>query len=279
MDKDPLILITNDDGIQSPGLLAAVGAVYDLGEILVVAPRYQQSGTGRSFLSSDGAIHHEHIEVKGLIIPAFSIDGSPAQVLQYGLVELVPRPPDLLVSGINYGENVGSGITVSGTVGAVLEGAAFGIPGLAVSLEAPAEYHHSYSEDVDFTTAAFFTRLFAQRLLSVVLPPDVDALKIDVPQDATEETPWRLTRVSRQSYFYPVPGNRTRLADKVPMSYEMRIDFDVLEEDSDIFALAQERVVAVSPLSIDLTSRVNLADLTQLLQDRSNFRTRMNTEK
>jgi 5'-nucleotidase len=266
MDKGPLILITNDDGIESPGLLAAVGAVYDLGEVLVVAPRHQQTGAGRSFPSSDGAIRREHIEVKGLTIPAFSVDGSPAQAVQYGLVELAPRHPDLLVAGINYGENVGSGVTISGTVGAVLEGATFGIPGLAVSLEAPLEYHLSHSEDMDFRAAAFFTRLFAQRLLSVALPPDVDALKIEVPQDATEETPWRLTRVSRQSYFYAVPGNRTSLADKAPLSYEIRIDFDTLEEDSDIFALAKERVVAVSPLSIDLTSRVDFTYLTQLLR-------------
>jgi 5'-nucleotidase len=265
MDKDSLILITNDDGIESPGLLAAIGAVCDLGEVLVVAPRHQQTGAGRSFLSSDGAIHREHIEVKGLAIPAFSVNGSPAQAVQHGLVELVPRPPDLLVAGINYGENVGSGVTISGTVGAVLEGAAFGVPGLAVSLEAPIEYHYSHSEDMDFAAAAYFTRLFAQRLLAVALPPDVDALKIEVPQDATEETPWRLTRVSRQPCFYPVPGRRTSLADKAPLSYEMRIDFGTLEEDSDIFALVKERVVAVSPLSLDLTSRVDFADLIQLL--------------
>jgi 5'-nucleotidase len=266
MNKSPLILITNDDGIESPGLWAAIGAVYDLGQILVIAPRYQQTGAGRSFPSSDGVIHQEHVEVKGLTIPAFSVNGSPAQAVQHGLVELAPKHPDLLVAGINYGENVGSGVTISGTVGAVLEGAAFGIPSLAVSLEAPLEYHLSYSEDIDFRAAAFFTRLFAQRLLSVALPPDVDALKVEVPQDATEETPWRLTRVSRQPYFYPVPGNRTRLADKVPLNYEMRIDFDTLEEDSDIFALTQERVVAVSPLSLDLTSRVDFNCLTQLLR-------------
>ncbi len=266
IDRAPLILITNDDGIESPGLLAAIGAVYDLGEILVAAPRYQQTGAGRSFLSGDVAIYQEHVEVKGLIVPAFSIDGSPAQAVQHGLVGLAPRPPDLLIAGINYGENVGSGVTISGTVGAVLEGAAFGIPGLAVSLETPVEHHHSYPEDCDFTVAAFFTRLFAQRLLSVALPPDVDALKIEVPRDATEETPWRLTRVSRQPYFYPVPGKRTGPTDKVTLSYEIRIDFDLLEEDSDIFALAQERVVAVSPLSLDLTSRVDFNCLTQLLR-------------
>lgn len=266
MDKVHLIMVTNDDGIGSPGLSAAIGAVYDLGEVLVVAPRYQQTGAGRGFPSSDGVIHQEHVEVKGLTVPAFSVDGSPAQAVQHGLVELAPRHPDLLVAGINYGENVGSGVTISGTVGAVLEGAAFGIPGLAVSLEAPIEYHYSHSEDMDFTAAAFFTRLFAQHLLSVDLPPDVDALKIEVPRDATEKTPWRVTRVSRQPCFYPVPGNRTSLADKAPLSYEMRIDLDTLEPDSDIFALVKERIVSVSPLSLDLTSRVDFADLTRLLR-------------
>lgn len=111
MDSFPLILITNDDGIESPGLLAAIEAVYDLGEVLVVAPRYQQTGAGRSFPSSDGIIHQEHIEVKGLTLPAFSINGSPAQAVQHGIVELAPRHPDLLVAGINYGENVGSSVS------------------------------------------------------------------------------------------------------------------------------------------------------------------------
>lgn len=263
----PLILITNDDGIRSPGLLAAVEAVYDLGEILVVAPKYQQTGAGRSAFNFENVpVREEHLFISSHKITAYSIEGTPVQAVLYALVEVAPKKPDLAISGINYGENPGTGVTVSGTVGAALEAAAFGIPSLAVSLETEKEYHRNLSHDIDFTAAAFFTRLFAQRLFSVKLPPDVDVLKIDVPKNATEQTPWRLTRLSRQRYFHPVQSHHAKSSGVSTIDYEVRIDFDTLEPDSDIFALVKDRVVSVSPLSIDLTSRVDLDDLRELLK-------------
>jgi 5'-nucleotidase len=263
----PLILITNDDGIRSPGLLAAAEAVHDLGEILVVAPRYQQTGAGRStFAFKNVLVQEEHISVGGQKIPAFSVEGTPAQAVLYALLEVAPRKPSLAISGINYGENLGTGITASGTVGAALEAAVFGIPSLAVSLETAKKYHYNVSHDIDLTAAALFTRIFAQHLLSVKLPPDVDVLKIDVPEDATEETPWRLTRVSRQRYFQPVKSGFPSSSGASTIDYETRVDFDALEPDSDIFALVKDRVVSVSPLTLDLSSRVDLHHLAQLLR-------------
>jgi len=263
----PLILVTNDDGIHSPGLLAAVEAVHDLGEILVVAPKYQQTGAGRSTFAFDNVpVEKEHITVSGHRMSAFSIEGTPAQAVLYALMEVAPRKPSLAISGINYGENPGTGVTVSGTVGAALEAAAFGIPSLAVSLETAKEYHYNFSHDLDFTAAAFFTRFFAQRLLSAKLPPDVDVLKIDVPEDATEQTPWRLTRVSRQRYFHPIKSDHPSSPGASTIDYETRVDFDALEPDSDIFALVKDRVVSVSPLTLDLSSRVDLRHLAQLLR-------------
>lgn len=261
-----LILITNDDGVGSPGLRAAVEAVRDLGEILVVAPKRQQSGAGRSLPhSTDGRIYEEHIEVGGEELVAFSIEGSPAQAVQHGVLELAARKPTLAISGINYGENLGTGITVSGTIGAALEMADFGIPCLAVSLETAKEYHYSHSEEIDFTAAAFFTRYFARCLLEVPLPFDVDILKVEVPKDATPETPWRLTRVSRQRYHHPTKGSRRSLAERCPLGYEAQVDLDTLEPDSDIHAVVVDKVVSVSPLSLDLTSRVDLDRLADLL--------------
>ncbi|MFQ5987733.1 MAG: 5'/3'-nucleotidase SurE [Dehalococcoidia bacterium] len=124
----PLILVTNDDGINSPGLLAAVEAVHSLGEILVIAPEKQQSGAARSHPSCKGRIHERVIEIERERVAAFSLDGSPAQAVQYGILRLRPRKPALAISGINYGENVGANITVSGTIGAAIEVASYGIP-------------------------------------------------------------------------------------------------------------------------------------------------------
>jgi 5'-nucleotidase len=266
-ESKSLILITNDDGIHSPGLLAAVEAVHDLGEILVVAPKYQQTGAGRStFAFKNVPVQEEHITVGGQRVSAFSIEGTPVQAVLYALVEVAPREPSLAISGINYGENVGTSVTASGTVGAALEAAVFGIPSLAISLETAKEYHYSLSRDMDFRAAAFFTRIFAQHLLSVKLLPDVDVLKIDVPEDATEQTPWRLTRVSRQRYFHPLKSEHPTPSGISTIDYEVRVDSDTLEPDSDIFALVKDRVVSVSPLTLDLSSRVDLRHLARLLR-------------
>lgn len=262
----PLILVTNDDGIDSPGLLAAVRAVRGLGDVLVVAPTRQWSGAGRCFArETTGAILPRTLEAEGEPLPAFAVDGSPAQVVLHALLELAPRPPDLLVVGINYGENPGADVTCSGTIGAALQGATCGIPALAVSQQAPKEVHIHLSDRVDFTAAAHFTRLFARRMLAAALPGDVDVLKVDVPDGATPQTPWRLTRQSRRTYFRPVPPRRTDLSQPGRMDYEPSWDVRELEPESDIYALVVDRVVAVTPLSLDLTSRADPTEVARLL--------------
>ena len=148
--KEPLILLTNDDGIKSPGLWAAAEALSDLGFVTVAAPREQSSGAGRSMpITSDGLIVEEEVVVNGKTWKVYAVGGSPAQAVQHGILEIMPRPPDLVVAGINYGENLTVGITISGTVGAALEGQAFGVPALAVSLEMPMEYYGSHSVDIE----------------------------------------------------------------------------------------------------------------------------------
>jgi len=261
MTNRPLILVTNDDGIASPGLRAAVRAVMPLGEVLVVAPTRQQTGAGRSLPPYDGHIQRITLSLNGGDFEAFAVESTPAVAVMYGLTKLVPRTPSLAISGINYGENVGAGITSSGTVGAALEAALRGVPALAVSLETDKKYHYSHSDEVDFSVAEHFTREFARRMLAVRLPPDVDVLKVDVPRHATPQTPWRVTRVSRQPYFYPIqrPG-------QLALDYEIQIDMDTLESDSDVYVLRIAHQVSVAPLSVDLSSRVELHHLDALLR-------------
>lgn len=270
MEERPLILVTCDDGIDSPGLRAAVRAVLDLGDVIVSAPYEQQSGAGRSLpTSNDGAIYEIEYTLAGRRVPAYAIHGSPAQAVLYALMELVARRPALCVSGINFGENVGSGVTSSGTVGAALEAAGEGVPALAVSLQTDSKYHYQHSEEVDFSAAAHFTHYFATRLLAGPLPPDVDLLKIEVPGDATPDTPWRVARLSRQRYFQAIPSGRRSLSEKCRLGYKVVVDYDTLEADSDIKALLVDRVVAITPLSLDLTSRVPLPEVAARLRERS----------
>jgi 5'-nucleotidase len=132
----PFILVTNDDGIHSPGLHAVVKAVCDLGDVMVAAPRQQQTGASRSYPPvRDKAVYREEIPVNCKTVTAYGFEASPAQAVMVALLDLAPRPPNLLISGINFGENVGTSVTTSGTVGAAIEAASFGVPGLAVSVE------------------------------------------------------------------------------------------------------------------------------------------------
>ncbi len=265
----PFILVTNDDGIHSPGLHAVVKAVCDLGEVMVVAPRQQQTGASRSYPPvRDKAVYREEIPVNCQTVTAYGVEASPAQAVLAALLDLAPRPPRLLISGINFGENVGTSVTNSGTVGAAIEAASFGVPGLAVSVETPQEFHYQPSDAVDFTAAAAFTRRFAQIVLTGGLPAGVDILKIEVPSDATPETPWRMARVSRQRYYVPLPSGRRSLGEQKGIGYTRVINWDTLETDSDVRALAVERVVSVAPLTIDLTARVDLDELATDLQGR-----------
>lgn len=261
------ILLTNDDGIRSPGLWAAAEALSDLGYVTVAAPRDQSSGMGRSLPStSDGIIRPEVLTVRGKQWTVYSVGGSPAQAVLHGMLEILPQKPDLVVSGINYGENVASGITISGTVGAAMEAAAMGVRALAVSRETGVEHHHSNSPEIDFSTAAYFTACFARLLLEKTMPHDVDLLKVDVPSDATSQTPWQVTRVARQSYFIPVAPVRVSWEQPGWVGYKMEPDL-ACEADSDVYALRVKRQVAVTPLSLDMTARVSLASLDSLLRE------------
>jgi len=268
MEKPIQILLTNDDGIQSPGLWAAAGALSELGYVHVVAPRDQFSGAGRSLPStSDGIITPQQMQVNGKLWTVYSVGGTPAQAILHAICEILPERPDLVVSGINYGENMGVGVTVSGTVGAAMEGAGNGIRALAVSLETDESDHLSYSTTIDFTTAAYFTALFGRMLLEQRMPQDVDLLKVDVPCDATNQTPWEVTRLSRQAYFVPVTPQRASWDQPERVGYRRINELSGEGSDSDVYALRVKRVVTVTPISLDLTSRVDLRDFDRFLRD------------
>lgn len=260
---NPLILLTNDDGIDSPGLAALAAALDPLGELLIVAPHVQQSGMGRSMpRSNDGRLFPTEVANGDRRWEATCAHASPAQAVQHGILELAPRQPALAVSGINYGENVGTAVSISGTVGAALEAAFLGARSIAISLQVDVAHHLTNDSVVDFRVAGYFARLFARRWLAAELPPDVDVLKIDVPADATPETPWRVTHLERQPYFRPLAPNRVELGDEGSIGYELRPP-EEMDRYSDAGAVL-DGAVSVTPLSLDMTSRIapdRLADL------------------
>lgn len=264
--EQPLILVTNDDGIDSSGLWAVVEAVLPLGEVLVVAPDRQWSGGGRSMPRDvSGRIRPAHREVNGQEVAAYAVDASPALAVDHGVVELAPRTPALAISGINFGANLGIEVTISGTVGAALEASAFGIPAMAVSLEMDAEHHLRGKDGVDYTASRAFVRWLAQHLLTHAMPHDVDVINVNIPDAAKLQTPWRLTRLSRRRYFIPLPPDRDNGEGRP--GYKMIEDPRQAEMDSDVRAIVVDRVVSVTPLSLDLTSRVRFEVTDRGLQD------------
>jgi len=263
----PQILLTNDDGIQSPGLWSAAEALSQIGFVHVAAPRQQYSGGGRSMPSnSDGIITPLKVTVNGKEWTVHSVGGSPAQTVQHAVLEILAQPPDLVVSGINYGENVGTGVTISGTIGAALEAASLKIPALAVSLQTEVEHHLSYSDEVVFSAAAHFTALFARILLQKRMPLDVNVLKVDVPAEATRATPWEVTRISHQRYYEAYKPERINWDVPTRVGYRHGDDPSTDALDTDVYALRVKKAVSVTPLSLDMTSRIQLKQLDDLLR-------------
>src|SRR6185503_10267118 len=204
---------------------------------------------------------------------AFAVDGTPAQAIQHGVLELANHLPSLAVSGINYGDNSGNGVTISGTVGAALEAASLSIPALAMSQQMPQDLHLTYSTDVDFTAAGGFGLQFGKWLIeNPHRPDDVDVLKIEVPANATPDTAWRITRLSRRRVFWPTRPERVALSDIGRLGYHFDADPSKAEPDSDVYAIHEDKVVSVTPISLDMTSRTDLYRLAQVVKGERRLR-------
>jgi 5'-nucleotidase len=130
----------------------------------------------------------------------------------------------------------------------------------------PIEQQTGGTHPADFSAGARFAERFARMLLSVDLPPDTWALKVDIPSGATAETPWRMTRLSRTRYYVPEKPKRKSFSDPMQIPYRIVFDPREAEEGSDVYALRVERKVSVTPLSLDLTSRTEFAALEKALR-------------
>jgi len=169
--KKPLILITNDDGVNALGIKKLIESIVPLGEVVVVAPDVPRSGMS-SAISSANPIRISLLKNEdGLKI--YSCTGTPVDCVKIGVDRLVDRKPDLLVSGINHGSNAAICVIYSGTVGAAFEGCILGIPSLAVSLT-------DYSPHADFSEAARIGKFVAEKVLQDGLPKGI-CLNLNVP--------------------------------------------------------------------------------------------------
>jgi 5'-nucleotidase len=185
------ILITNDDGIHAPGLAALKTALEPLGRVLVVAPDSERSAMGHAITILNPLRAFEirrNEELFGL-----AVNGTPADCVKLAVHNLLPRPPKLVVSGINLGPNLGTNVLYSGTVSAATEGRILGIPSLAVSLR-------SFDAQSDFAPAGDYARQIAQLIMTHGLPDGI-LLNLNVPVIPQAKIKGiRLTRLAKYRY-------------------------------------------------------------------------------
>lgn len=239
------ILVTNDDGIQAPGLLALAEAMQDLGQVQIAAPARNQSASGhKKTLFTDIQIDEVRLANN---MPALSVDGSPADCIALSAMGLRPWPPRLVVSGINRGENMSQDVTYSGTVTAALEAVIQGVPALAVSLSNPEADHPD-----DYREAARIAQTVVRHMLRESLPP-LTILNLNVPQGAVKGL--RLTRQGIRIYRGEMErdGDRVRIVGEPPTG--------VLDEaGTDIWAV-HEGYASLTPIHLDMTAHQFMADL------------------
>jgi 5'-nucleotidase len=250
------ILIVNDDGIHSHGIRAAAESVKELGKITIVAPSKQNSGVGRSLsLRKPLPVHKEKIGD----FEAFSVDGTPVDSVIVAIFALLERKPDLLISGINLGENMSSEITTSGTVCAAIEGSNHEIPSIAISLHLDEEYKFGKGTEVDFTLSKKALYATSKNILEYGLPEGVDLLNINVPDSKAEKADLRVTRLARRMY-----SAKVKRIDDPSGNSNYLIDGDAIfdaEEGTDVYAVRIDNSISITPLTLDFTAHDGIADL------------------
>lgn len=241
MDKKPLILISNDDGIHAPGIEALYQEVRKFADIVIVAPDKQQSAVGHA-ITMNYPLRVEKI-YKGGAFYGYGVEGTPADAVKLGVRTLLDRKPDLLLSGINHGSNTAISIIYSGTVSAATEGTVLGIPSIALSL--------TTYEKPDFSYAARFAARLARMVLQKGLPSGV-LLNVNIPPFPEGEIQgvvitrqgksiWNDTFESRRD-----PNNREYFWLTGDLS---QLDSS-LEDDQ--YAITQ-RYISITPIHYDLT--------------------------
>lgn len=239
----PTILITNDDGVHSPGLDALQQALRPLGTTIVIAPERDNSAVSHALTM------HRPLKVQELGPNVYSVDGTPTDCVAIGLKKILSHPPDLLVSGINAGANLGDDISYSGTVSAAIEATMYGIPAIAISVGGTAPLNFSAATGIASCMAkkVLSNQLPEKTLLNINVPSDDNYNKIAITrqgrrlwQNAIQETidPWGITR-----YWI---GGGTPLADP--------------QQDTDVHVFASGNV-SITPIQLDLTNHEGIAFL------------------
>jgi 5'-nucleotidase len=260
--KTMRIVLTNDDGIDAPGLLAVWCALEKVGDVITVAPDQNRSGVGRS-ISFGRSLHVEEREMADGVL-GYACTGTPVDCVRLVALGLMDFEPDVVVSGINHGENLGDDITYSGTVAGAMEGIVIGVPGIAVSLSIDRPWHEITEEDIPLDDGLHFEPAaeFTARLVKIALKglPAGRILNVNAPNVPRERLRGaRVTRLGRRFY----KDELVEVKDEGG-----RVGYDIYnnppghhEEEGTDFAAIENDEISITPVHLELTDTAGLEEL------------------
>lgn len=240
-----LVLLTNDDGILADGIQAMRAAMEAVPgcEVWAVAPDRERSASGHA-ITMHKPLFPLPVEIPGAQAPCYSVNGTPADAAKLAIDALLPRKPDLIISGINRGANLGTDLFYSGTVSAALEGPILGIPAIAVSLD-------RHKGMLDYQPAAEVARDLALRVRKEGLPPGT-LLNVNVPGTPADQ--WKGTRITRVGKRIYQNQWERRVDPRGRTYYWLAGEVAETENDADSDVVAvNEGYVSITPVQLDLT--------------------------
>jgi 5'-nucleotidase len=256
------ILVTNDDGVQAPGLLALAQELRKLGKVTVFAPDHNWSASGHVKTMDRPLRAHEVTLADGTT--ALATDGAPSDSVALALLGVVKEKIDLVVSGINPHENIGHDVTYSGTVTAAMEAVIGGVPGIAISLNSPEEFRDSPGSNtghgvLEYDTAAIVARRVVERVMAEELPKGV-FLNVNVPYLKEDELKgFMITRQGLRVYRDELDARK----DPRGKPYYWiggQFPIGILEEGTD-YGAVKAGYVSITPLQLDLTARAAMEEM------------------
>ena len=251
----PLILVTNDDGITAPGIRNLISFMNEIGEVIVVAPNSPQSGKGHA-ITIDSTLTFEEIGLEG---PQkdYSLSGTPVDCVKFALNKILPRKPDLVVSGINHGANSSINVIYSGTMSAAVEAGVEGLQAIGFSLL-------DFSWDADFSQAKEHIQNIVKKVLENPLPKGT-VLNVNIPKLKKAEI--KGIKVCRQANAKWEENFDERINPHGKKYYWLTGYFNNMDDghDADETAL-EDGYISIVPVKFDLTAHEHLQQLREIFQ-------------
>ncbi|GBC68367.1 5'-nucleotidase SurE [archaeon HR01] len=259
------ILLTNDDGVRRPGLWLLHHVLWGLGDVVVVAPESMRSATGMS-LTLHKPLRIRQLRHQGF--KAYSVSGTPSDCVILAVNKIMRERPDILVSGINEGENVSyQAIYGSGTVAAAIRAALLGIPSAAFSLDLPRRRPLDPALlRARMAEAARVAGAIVRYILEEGLPEGVDYLNVNFPEDISASTPIRITRVHTARYREVVDERRDPVNRPYYWIYGELLPGESFRPGTDVYAVFVEKAVSISPMRVDAAADVETYRLNRLVE-------------